>query len=100
MAHVEPLAALHYDPAVAGPLQDLAAPPRDVIDPEQRAELQSRSPHNVVALDLPEDPAGGDRYEHAARLLEAGAPRARSCTMTSPSCGRSSRTTPRPTAGA
>ena len=71
MAHVEPLAALHYDPAVAGPLQDLAAPPYDVIDPEQRAELQSRSSHNVVALDLPEDPDGGDRYEHAARLLEA-----------------------------
>jgi uncharacterized protein (DUF1015 family) len=71
MARVEPLAALHYDPAVAGPLQDLAAPPYDVIDPEQRAELQSRSPYNVVALDLPEDPAGGDRYAHAAELLQS-----------------------------
>jgi uncharacterized protein (DUF1015 family) len=71
MARVEPLAALHYDPAVAGPLQDLAAPPYDVIDPEQRAELQSRSPYNVVALDLPEDPDGGDRYAHAAQLLDA-----------------------------
>src|SRR4051794_17416829 len=70
MAFVEPLAALHYDPAVAGPFQDLAAPPYDVIDPEQRAELQSRSPYNVVALDLPEDPAGGDRYAHAAELLQ------------------------------
>jgi uncharacterized protein (DUF1015 family) len=70
MARVEPLAALHYDPAVAGALQDLAAPPYDVIDPEQRAELQSRSPYNVVALDLPEDPDGGDRYAHAARLLD------------------------------
>src|SRR3954451_20033490 len=71
MARVEPLAALHYDPAVAGPLQDLAAPPYDVIDPEQRGGLQSRSPYNVVALDLPEDPAGGDRYAHAAELLQA-----------------------------
>ena len=71
MARVEPLAALHYDPAVAGPLQALAAPPYDVVDPEQRAELQSRSPHNVVAIDLPEDPDGGDRYAHAARLLDA-----------------------------
>src|SRR4051794_28193826 len=71
MAFVEPLAALHYDPAVAGPFQDLAAPPYDVIDPEQRAELQSRSPYNVVALDLPEDPAGGDRYAHAAELLQS-----------------------------
>ena len=71
MAHVEPLRALHYDPAVAGPLQNLAAPPYDVIDPAQRAELQGRSPHNVVAIDLPEDPDGGDRYAHAAALLEA-----------------------------
>jgi uncharacterized protein (DUF1015 family) len=71
MAHVEPLQALHYDPAVAGPLQDLAAPPYDVIDPEQRAELAARAPHNVVHVDLPEDPDGGDMYAHAAALLEA-----------------------------
>ncbi|CAN5203212.1 DUF1015 domain-containing protein [soil metagenome] len=71
MARVEPLQALHYDPAVAGPLQDLSAPPYDVIDPAQRAELASRATHNVVSIDLPEDPAGGDMYEHAAKLLEA-----------------------------
>jgi uncharacterized protein (DUF1015 family) len=71
MARVEPLHALHYDPAVAGPLQNLAAPPYDVIDPGQRAELAARAPHNAVSIDLPEDPAGGDNYEHAARLLSA-----------------------------
>ncbi len=71
MARVQPLRALHYDPAVAGPLQALAAPPYDVIDPGQRAELQSRSPHNAVAVDLPEDPQGADPYAHAAALLEA-----------------------------
>ncbi|MEY2443388.1 MAG: hypothetical protein QOJ46_2814, partial [bacterium] len=71
MPSVEPLRALHYDPAVAGPLQQLAAPPYDVIDPGQRAELAERAPHNVVAIDLPEDPDGGDRYAHAAKLLEA-----------------------------
>ena len=52
MAQVEPLRALHYDPAVAGPLQALAAPPYDVIDPGQRAELAGRSPHNIVRVDL------------------------------------------------
>src|SRR6195952_3392413 len=71
MPRVEPLRALHYDPAVAGPLQDLAAPPYDVIDAEQRAELASRAAHNVVEIDLPEDPDGGDRYAHAAALLGA-----------------------------
>jgi uncharacterized protein (DUF1015 family) len=70
MARVEPLQALHYDPAVAGPLQDLAAPPYDVIDPDQRAELAARAPHNVVSIDLPEDPGGGDIYAHAAALLD------------------------------
>ncbi len=70
MPPVQPLRALHYDAAVAGPLQQLAAPPYDVIDADQRAELQSRSPHNVVAIDLPEDPEGGDRYDHAAKLLD------------------------------
>jgi uncharacterized protein (DUF1015 family) len=71
MAHVEPLHALHYDPAVAGPLQQLAAPPYDVIDPEQRAGLAARARHNVVSIDLPEDPDGGDMYAHAAALLDA-----------------------------
>jgi uncharacterized protein (DUF1015 family) len=69
MARVEPLRALHYDPAVTGALQNLAAPPYDVIDPEQRAELQARAPHNVVAIDLPEASDGGDIYAHAAELL-------------------------------
>ena len=42
MPRVEPLRALHYDPAVAGTLQQLAAPPYDVIDATQRTELRSR----------------------------------------------------------
>ena len=70
MADVQPLRALRYDPAVAGSLQALAAPPYDVIDPRQRAELAAQSPYNVVALDLPEAPDGGDPYAHAAELLE------------------------------
>jgi uncharacterized protein (DUF1015 family) len=54
MADVQPLRALHYDPAVAGPLQDVVAPPYDVIDAGQRAALIGRSPNNVVAVDLPQ----------------------------------------------
>jgi len=70
MADVKPLRALHYDPATVGSLQDVAAPPYDVIDPDQRAALAARSPYNVVAIDLPEaETEGGDPYEHAAELL-------------------------------
>jgi uncharacterized protein (DUF1015 family) len=69
MAEVRPFEALHYDPERVA-IADVTAPPYDVIDAAGRAELVSRSDHNVVELDLPEE-AGGDRYEHAAELLEA-----------------------------
>jgi uncharacterized protein (DUF1015 family) len=66
MADVQPLEALHYDQAVAGPLQQLVAPPYDVIDAEQRAQLAARSPYNVVRVDLPE---GDDPYATAAEIF-------------------------------
>src|SRR6201991_3964898 len=68
MADVEPLQALHYDLAKVGGLQPVAAPPYDVIDAAQRAELVGRSPYNVVEVDLPQN--GADPYGHAARVLE------------------------------
>ena len=66
MADVQPLRALHYDQAVAGPLQDNVAPPYDVIDPAQREQLASQSPYNVVQADLP---AGDDPYATATELM-------------------------------
>jgi uncharacterized protein (DUF1015 family) len=53
MADLQPLRTLRYDTSVAGPLDDLIAPPYDVIDDEMRAELAARSPNNVVHVDLP-----------------------------------------------
>jgi uncharacterized protein (DUF1015 family) len=71
MADVQPLRALHFDPAKVGSLQDVVAPPYDVIDPDQRAALLARSPYNVVAIDLPEAvDEGDDPYARAADLLE------------------------------
>jgi uncharacterized protein (DUF1015 family) len=69
VAEVLPLQALHYDLGKVSPLGDVVAPPYDVIDENQRAELAGRSPYNVVELDLPRDPGGGDQYAHAAELL-------------------------------
>jgi uncharacterized protein (DUF1015 family) len=75
MADVLPLRALHYDPAVVGPMQDVVAPPYDVIDASQRAELIARSPFNVVAVDLPQawgtEDTGGDPYATAGELFES-----------------------------
>src|SRR5918996_5875315 len=69
MADVTPFRALHYDRDRVGGLQPVVAPPYDVIDAAQRAELVARSPHNVVEIDLPvaDD---GDPYAHAAALFE------------------------------
>jgi uncharacterized protein (DUF1015 family) len=70
MADVQPLRTLRYEPSAAGPLEDVIAPPYDVIDEKLRAQLVERSPRNAVQIDLPEPPAGGgDRYEHAASTL-------------------------------
>src|SRR5215208_4451808 len=68
MATIEPFRALHYDIDRVGGLQDVVAPPYDVIDAQQRAELLTRSPYNVVEIDLPQ--GGGDPYAHAADVLE------------------------------
>jgi uncharacterized protein (DUF1015 family) len=68
MAVIQPLRALRYDPSRTGGLQDVVAPPYDVIDADQRAELARRSPYNVVRIDLPG--GGEDRYDRAAALLD------------------------------
>jgi uncharacterized protein (DUF1015 family) len=79
MAEVLPLRALRYDLDAVGSLQDVVAPPYDVIDPAMRAELLACSPYNAVAVDLPK-PYGetgpqaegdGDPYAAAAQSIDA-----------------------------
>jgi uncharacterized protein (DUF1015 family) len=79
MAEVLPINALHYDLDAVGSLQDVVAPPYDVIDTAMRAELLERSPYNAVAIDLPK-PYGetgpqaegeGDPYAAAAASIAA-----------------------------
>jgi uncharacterized protein (DUF1015 family) len=70
VAEVSPIQGVHYDLGKVGSLADVVAPPYDVIDEARRAELAARSPYNVVDLDLPRDPDGGDPYEHAAELMK------------------------------
>jgi uncharacterized protein (DUF1015 family) len=73
---VRPFRALRYDPAVAGPLDSLVAPPYDVISEAQRLEYLARSPHNVVHLTLPdsEDQAARDLADWRAQGVLAEAP--------------------------
>jgi uncharacterized protein (DUF1015 family) len=63
MPSVRPFRPLRFDPAVAGPLEQLVAPPYDVISDEARAGYLARSPYNIVHLTLPDSP------EDAAQAL-------------------------------
>ncbi len=67
-------------PQRAGPLEDLVAPPFDVISPEEQSRYYARSPYNVIRLILghqfAEDSTGDNRYTRArgffAEWLQAG----------------------------
>ena len=63
LPEIKPFRALRYDTEVAGPLDQLIAPPYDVIGPEERARYLEQSPHNVVHLTLPDsEEAAGRTY--------------------------------------
>jgi uncharacterized protein (DUF1015 family) len=67
MAEIAPLTPLRYDLRTSS-LAKVVAPPYDVIDAAQRAELAARDPHNVVRLILPEG-EGDAKYAHARALF-------------------------------
>jgi uncharacterized protein (DUF1015 family) len=69
MAEIAPFRGIRYDTDRVDAARVLA-PPYDVIDDAGRAELAARDPHNCVRLILPEG-EGDDRYQTAARTLEA-----------------------------
>lgn len=66
MPHILPLRGLRYTEN-AGSLDDLLAPPYDVITPAQQRALAERSPYNAVRLELAE--GGEERYAAVAALL-------------------------------
>ena len=61
MALVKPFHALRYDVEAAGPLDDLVAPPYDVITPDVRKRLLAASDYNVVRLIRPHEPEEAGR---------------------------------------
>ena len=100
MADVQPLTALRYDIRSVGSLDAVVAPPYDVIDEAMRAALTARSPFNVVEVDLPVAPGGGDPYLHAQTTFEAWRQGGIVVRTASRPSGRRRRTTRRRTASA
>ncbi len=58
-----------YDRSRVDP-QDVVAPPYDVVGAAERAELAARSAYNSILVELPVDPSGGDKYQHAAAIWQ------------------------------
>lgn len=63
----EPFAALRYDASL--PLDDVAAPPYDVLSEADVDALLARHPRNIVSIDVPRDGDGPGRYDAAATRL-------------------------------
>ena len=72
MAEIIPFRALRYNPRFVPDLQQVVAPPYDVISPEAQERYYARHPSNVVRLILAKDEAnisGRDRYACAAQTF-------------------------------
>jgi uncharacterized protein (DUF1015 family) len=62
VARLKAFRALRYDTGRAGPLDDLVAPPHDVITRQLRRSLLARSPYNAVRLVRPDTPGKAARF--------------------------------------
>jgi uncharacterized protein (DUF1015 family) len=62
----EPFVAVRY---ATSELDDLIAPPYDVLSDGDLDDLEGRDPHNIVHVDVPRDRDGDDRYRRAAQRL-------------------------------
>lgn len=70
MSRFDPFGGVRYDPADVR-LDEVIAPPYDIVGPQERKMLAQRSPLNAIYLELPEaEPGSGkDCYATAADLL-------------------------------
>lgn len=73
MPQISAFRGLRYDLGHIGSLEDVVAPPYDVIDAEFQDQLYKKHPANVVRLILNRDEPGDDeqaKYQRAARFFK------------------------------
>jgi len=63
MAEIIPFRGLLYDVSKVS-IEDVLAPPYDIITPEWRESLYKKSPHNVVRIDFGEEKPGDNETEN------------------------------------
>ena len=70
MVDIAPFRGLLFNQRKVGPTNQVAAPPYDVISPEQQEALYKKNPYNVVRLILekqyPEDGQKNNRYTRSS----------------------------------
>lgn len=73
MVDIVPFAGYLYNPEKTGPLDQVTAPPYDVISPEDQEKLYAKNPYNVVRLILgrqsPDDTDQDNRYTRSAKVF-------------------------------
>ena len=73
MSQILPFHGTLYDTTVVGNIQDVVAPPYDIIDAVGQQALHDRNAHNVIRLELgldrPGDSPTDNRYTRAAATL-------------------------------
>lgn len=75
MSEIFPFQGIRYDQAIVGSIQDVVAPPYDIIDAEGQQRLHDRHPHNIIRMELGMDQTGDspaqNRYTRAAEALQS-----------------------------
>lgn len=69
MPEIRPFPGIRYNPEAVKDFSLVVAPPYDVIDKDQHAELLASDPFNVVRLILGSDPSGPGNYVEEARTM-------------------------------
>jgi uncharacterized protein (DUF1015 family) len=69
LPEIKPFAGIRFNPEIIEDFSNIVAPPYDVIDPDDHAELLARDPYNVVRLILGSDPGSPGDYEKEAALM-------------------------------
>lgn len=71
MPEIRPFKGVRYNSEKIGDISRVVAPPYDVIDPEQHANLIARDPLNCVQLILGSEPGKKGDYEEGSRMMAA-----------------------------
>lgn len=73
MSQIFPFQGMLYDQSLVGAINDVVAPPYDIIDAAGQKRLHDRHPHNIIRMELGLDQSGDgptqNRYTRAAATL-------------------------------